>query len=138
MEEKYEPMDKNFLKELKDKEWIYVYYEKDNDIRLITKNIKGWPKNLDTENFEIESITPTSISGYACGDWQDATTFNISYNDDIGLYLCMFNSYTKDIKKTNHYKKEICEFLNDGEPKDPEDLEESKVKAFNKVLNESC
>lgn len=66
---------------------------------------KNWPKSLDTENFEITGIHDNYIYGYACGDWQEGTTFAVRLDNDNKLFLDMFASENNDSKVIIKHKE---------------------------------
>ena len=64
------------------------------------KIAKGWAEDLDIENWEIEEVeVPKSFdsfcagfTGFAGGDWQDMTRWNLTINDKGEIKFVMFDS----------------------------------------------
>jgi hypothetical protein len=83
-----------FFKQLED----LGYISESGHITLNIKGLKDWPKNLDTENWEIDSVSNGSgdkdsghISGYAGGDWQDEARFNIVFEENKNPRVIMYD-----------------------------------------------
>lgn len=83
-----------FFKRLED----LGYISESGHIILNIKGLKDWPKNLDTENWEIDSVSNGSddkdnghISGYAGGDWQDEARFNIVFEENKNPHVIMYD-----------------------------------------------
>lgn len=73
------------------------FINEEGQIVLRTKGLKDWPSNLDLENFEIDFVSNGSndddgyISGYAGGDWQEMTRFNIVIPKTKKPHVIMFD-----------------------------------------------
>jgi hypothetical protein len=56
----------------------------------------GWPKDLDMENFEIDSIGPDSLVFLSGGDWQEMVPVTLRLKKDSNkLIWSPFDSYTR-------------------------------------------
>lgn len=105
-----------FFKRLEELEFI----NEKGRICLNTSQIKGWPKDLDTENVEITHVQfgekdAEGIAGFAGGDWQEMTRFTvlvyptgkcgvIMYNDPS--YSLTGKNIVKDVSKLyKEYRK---------------------------------
>ena len=102
-----------FVKKLYDE----GYFELNKDgtsidwcVSKFTENPK-WPEGLDTENFDITSISDERIHGYACGDWQEGTTFSIELHDN-DLVFIPFDPGKNDSKVIlKHKRAEMAEII---------------------------
>jgi len=100
-----------FVKKLYDAGYFEI---KENKVEwnqnAFTEN-SNWPSGLSTENFEITHIGEDLISGYACGDWQEGTTFSVTLKDD-GLVLIPFDERKNDSKVIiKHKQKEMIDII---------------------------
>lgn len=115
-----------FVKKLYDQELIelkdgYLYWG-----RAICQ-MKNWPSQLDTENFEIKAIYESLVTGYAGGDWQDCATFNLVYDKDKNkIILQMFDDPSCFSCGEKYKEKDIIEVLT----KNNKSVKESLVNEF--------
>lgn len=114
-----------FVKALRKAEFI-----DDNGSVSISKIAKdrNWPKTLDIENFEIESISADALVGNAGGDWQMATWFTVYYNERKNkVDLIMFENGENGTGKKQSFskvKKEIQNILSGNEEKNETESDE--------------
>lgn len=103
---------KTFVKKLHDAGYFDV---KDNKIEWNHSTFaesEGWPAGLDCENFEITSIGKDYVHGYACGDWQEGTTFCVVLNEDNELELIPFDPKSNDSKViVKHKQAEMVDII---------------------------
>ena len=92
---------------------------------------RNWPKTLDIENFEIDSIMADALVGNAGGDWQMATWFTVYYNKRKNkVDLIMFEDGSNGTGKKQSFskvKKEIQKILS-GEETEKNDDKSEKLK----------
>lgn len=92
---------------------------------------RNWPKTLDIENFEIDSIMADALVGNAGGDWQMATWFTVYYNkrkDKVDLIMFEDGSNGTGKKQSfSKVKKEIQKILS-GEVSESDDDKSEKLK----------
>ena len=90
---------------------------------------RNWPKTLDIENFEIDSIMADALVGNAGGDWQMATWFTVYYNkrkDKVDLIMFEDGSNGTGKKQSfSKVKKEIQKILS-GEISENDDDDKSE------------
>ena len=118
-----------FVKKLYDE----GYFELSNDgksidwiTRKFTDNPK-WPAGLDTENFDITSINDDNIHGYACGDWQEGTTFSIEFRDGELVFI-PFDTGKNDSKVIlKHKRAEMADIISSEKKAIKESMEHEDI-----------
>ncbi len=126
-----ESRQKDFAKLLVKHFWDVSKHDWDWPIPTGMKKFKGWPENLDTENYELVAVGPDYITWKVGGDWQEQAL--VSLEKRVGsntLWWRGFDYHKEQTAKENRAALEKIKQLGEIEKLDEDALVMPPKEAF--------